>query len=244
MTTISIPTPIPQIDVKPCERLPISVARQQQIIDGINARLRVNPRQGFLFSGRPGTGKTFLLKALQKAVFESYQPSRAWTRITTPKLFTLAEWQTDRIRRVRDEPAPLADISAERIRELARSNEQKSEAYGLNYIHAFYTYHIFVDEFDSQPTNSDFAQSGLQSWVNAIYENSPRLVPGNEQDFVQLVVAMNKSWPEFEAAYGLHVARRIAEMCVRIDFDRDAGFIAPQPEKQDLMPDALDALFS
>jgi hypothetical protein len=39
------------------------------------------------------------------------------------------------------------------------------------------------------------------------------------RDFVQLVVAMNKSWSELENAF-IHVARRIAEMCVPIDFDK------------------------
>lgn len=235
----------PQLTITPCPRLPISVERQQQIIDGINAKLRGNPRQGFLFAGRPGTGKTYIMKALQQAVLASYAQSAAWQRLITPKLFTLAEWQADRVRQVRGESAPFADaVSTERIREIARDNEQWSEAYKLNYVYPFVTFHLFVDEFDTQPTVSDFAQSGLQSLVNAIYENAPRLVPGNDQSFCQLIVGMNKSWPEFEAAYGVHVARRIAEMCIRVDFDREHGFTSPKPENPNLMPDAMDALFA
>ena len=48
---------------------------------------------------------------------------------------------------------------------------------------------------------------------------------------------MNKSWIEFETAYGLHIARRIAEMCVRIDFDKTA-ITEPLPDRN--MPGAID----
>jgi hypothetical protein len=236
---------IPQIAVTPAAHLPISVERQQQIINGINAKLRANPRQGFCFMGRPGVGKTYIMRALQQAAIAAHTPGPMNRRIVTPRMFTLAEWQVARVRQVRGESAPLADgISTERIRELARYNEQTSEAYKMTGVYPFVTYHLFVDEFDSQPTSSEYAQSGLQSLVNSLYENAPRLVPGNDQDFCQLVVAMNKSWAEFEAAYGTHVARRIAEMCVRVDFDREAVFTSPQPESRALMPDAIDALFS
>jgi hypothetical protein len=60
---------------------------------------------------------------------------------------------------------------------------------------------------------------------------------GNEADFVPLVVATNKTWPGFESAYGVHVARRIAEVCVRIDFDRA---VIADPEPDENMPDAID----
>jgi hypothetical protein len=164
------------------------------------------------------------------------------------RIFTLAEWQTARVRQVRDENGPLAEaVSPERIHEIAAQNRSMSRSFGLEHVDAFNSLHLFIDEFDSQPTVSDFSQSGLQSLVNAIYENAPRQVPGNEQDFCQLVVAMNKTWPEFEGAYGTHVARRIAEMCIRVDFDRETGemFHAPQPANPDLMPmsDGLEALF-
>jgi hypothetical protein len=88
---------------------------------------------------------------------------------------------------------------------------------------------LFIDEFDSMPTASQFTYANLQSLVNACYENSPRCRPGNRYSFLQLVISMNASWSEFEAAYGVHVARRIAEMCVRIDFDEEA-VIVPSPE--------------
>ena len=56
-------------------------------------------------------------------------------------------------------------------------------------------------------------------------------------DFVELVISMNKSWSEFEDAYGIHVARRIAEMCVRIDFDKTT---VTEPLADPNMPDAID----
>jgi hypothetical protein len=101
---------------------------------------------------------------------------------------------------------------------------------------------FFLDEFDSQPTVSEFSASKLQTFVNACYDNAPRSRAGNETDFVQLVVAMNKSWNEFESAYGVHVARRIAEMCVRIDFDKDVVTPPASPRPAMNTPDAIDLL--
>lgn len=233
----------PQIAVTPSPTLPISVDRQQQIIDAINKKLQSKTRQGFCLMGQPGVGKTYLMKAIQNALIAAHKPGPS-RRLITPHIFTLADWQTARVRQVRSDDAPLAEaVSAERVKTLARENERLSEAYGLKQVHPFVTYHVFIDEFDSQPTDSAFAQSGLQSLINALYENAPRVVPGNDQDFCQLVVAMNKTWPEFEAAYGTHVARRIAEMCVRIDFDRNSGVVEPKPENPNLMPDTLEEIF-
>jgi len=148
---------------------------------------------------------------------------------------TLAEWQDANLDRARRTHSDLADnISAKRIREIAASNARMTDQTRLSE-----SLHYFIDEFDSQPTVSEFSSSKLQTFVNACYENAPRNRPGNGADFVQLVVAMNKSWAEFEAAYGIHVARRIAEMCVRIDFDQA---VIRDPEPDPNTPDGVDHL--
>jgi type IV secretory pathway ATPase VirB11/archaellum biosynthesis ATPase len=57
-----------KVQIQPCPNLPISVERQQQIIDGINAKLAINPRQSFIFTGRPGVGKTRTMNEIRNAV--------------------------------------------------------------------------------------------------------------------------------------------------------------------------------
>ena len=246
---MTIQFPIPQIDIHPFSKLPVSIARQQQIIDAINASLKLKPRQGFCFTGRPGTGKTYLMKSIQRAIVKAYAGGAI--RPIVPRIFTLSEWQTARVAKVRGDAAPLVNaVSAERIREIAYWNKSKSQSIPSvqeamsGSVFPFETFHLFIDEFDTQPTVSDFAQSGLQELVNTLYENAPRIVPGNDQDFCQLVVAMNKSRAEFRSAYGDHVFRRIAEMCVVVDFDKDVddpkGIIEPESEKSSLVPDAID----
>lgn len=52
---------------------------------------------------------------------------------------------------------------------------------------------------------------------------------------------MNKSWEEFTSSYGLHVSRRIAEMCIRIDLDR--GVVTeptPMPPPEVMVSDLAD----
>lgn len=121
-------------------------------------------------------------------------------------------------------------FSSKTIRDTAAENE--SRHYG-NFtggrIYPFTTLHYFIDEFDSQPTVSEFSASKLKTFINSCYENAPRYVPGSSQSFVQLLIAMNKSWDEFTSSYGLPVARRIAEMCVRIDVDRAVVISPPAP---------------
>jgi type I site-specific restriction endonuclease len=239
------------LDVTPSAHLPISVARQAQIIDAINKTLTLHPRQGLCLMGSPGTGKTYLMQAIQRSVLKSYEPRLGMVKHYDPQLglvkyddprmtatrptcymTTLAEWQESNLDRSRRVHSPLADdISAKTIRKIAdniRPNKPPDQSL-----------HYFIDEFDSQPTVSQFSSSKLQTFVNACYENAPRNRPGNGADFVQLVVAMNKSWAEFESAYGTHVARRIAEMCVRIDFDK-AVITDPEPDPD--TPDAIDQL--
>jgi hypothetical protein len=225
-----------KLDVTPSAHLRISLARQAQIIEAINAKLASHPRQGFCFMGSPGTGKTYLMKAIQRWVAEYYRLGMTQTRPYIYKLTTLAEWQEANLGRARGETiSPLFDaISAKRIRKVADNNAMWSGG-AIPWLHE--SLHFFIDEFDSQPTVSKFSSSKLQTFVNACYDNAPRTRPGNEADFVQLVVAMNKSWAEFESAYGIHVARRIAEMCVRIDFDK-AEITEPPPDRN--MPDAID----
>lgn len=213
---------IPQISVIPAPFLPVPVERQQKIIDGINAKLRENPRQGFCLMGRPGTGKTYLMRAIQKAVVAAHQPkSKLFESCVSPIICTLAEWQEARVSRVRGESAPLAsEVSPKRIKAIASENEAECGRF-LNPIPVtvpWTTFHLFIDEFDSQPTNSQFAQDGLQSLINTVYQYASRNRAGNEQDFCQLVLATNRTWQEFEATFGQHIARRIAEMCAIVPF--------------------------
>ena len=233
------------IRVTPSPSLPISVGRQRQIIDAINSRLATKPRQGFCFMGAPGTGKTYLMKAILNTVHDRIADlGNLKLTPVVPPICTLASWQENNVNRATHRPTnrALDSISADQINRVSQSNELYSRGLGLEKPYPVQSLHFFIDEFDSQPTVSEFSASKLQTFVNACYENAPRLCPGNDQEFVQLVVAMNKSWAEFEAAYGTHVARRIAEMCVRIDFDRVA-VIEPQPEVRGLVPnDAIDNL--
>jgi energy-coupling factor transporter ATP-binding protein EcfA2 len=222
-----------KLDVTPSPYLPISVDRQAQIIDAINAKLAIQPRQGFCFMGSPGIGKTYLMKAIRRAVENDDTGDRV---AEVFPLTTLAEWQENNVARARGEVtnSPLNGISAKWIRATREENARLRNA-GRPEPH--YTIHYFIDEFDSQPTISAFSSSQLQTLVNACYEHAPRNRPGNEADFVQLVIAMNMSWGEFEKAVGVHVARRIAEMCVRIDFDRTT-ISDPVPDTN--LPDAID----
>jgi hypothetical protein len=229
-----------KLDVVPSAHLPISVARQEQIIDVINTKLANHPRQGLCLIGSPGTGKTHLMKAVQRRAREFHKLGMTPTRPIIYKLATLAEWQDANLDRVRGGDSPLADaISAKTIRQTAGDNAMYNRA---NVPYPYTSLHFFLDEFDSQPTVSEFSASKLQTFVNACYDNAPRSRAGNETDFVQLVVAMNKSWDEFESTYGVHVARRIAEMCVRIDFDKEV--VTPPASRRPAMntPDAIDLL--
>ena len=171
--------------------------------------------------GRPGTGKTFLMRAIQKAVVAAHQPRIKFSEgCISPSIFTLAEWQEARVILSRGGSAPLAEeVSLQRIRRIADKNEAESGRFSPPVpVVPWTTLHLFIDEFDSQPTESQFAQSGLQSLIDAVYRYAPRKREGNEQDFCQLVLATNKTWKEFEAAFGTHTARRIAEMCAMVPF--------------------------
>lgn len=237
------------IHVTPSPSLPVSVERQQQIIDAINSRLAKNPRQGFCFMGAPGTGKTYLMKAIRNSLRERIvgnQTGPLRSELVAPPICTLAAWQENNVNAVNSRPTngALDAISADHISKAAQYNVLYSKGLGLDKPYPLQSFHFFIDEFDSQPTVSAFSASKLQTLVNACYENAPRICPGSDQQFMQLVVAMNKSWAEFEAAYGTHVARRIAEMCVRIDFNR-VLVIEPKPELPGLAPnDAIDDLIA
>jgi hypothetical protein len=250
MSTLNNP---PQIDVTPSAQLPVSTERQRQIIDGINAALRRHPRQGFCFIGRPGVGKTFLMKAIRDAVKARFTSNKHNRFGFISDVITLSEWQSGMVLKVNGGYSRVADrVSVEAIRAVQYTNENewewlRSTSTPDEFAHvkaakfAFNTVHLFFDEFDSQPTLSNFAQSNLQTLTNAIYENAPRLVPGNEQDFVQLVVAMNKSFEQFTESYGTHVARRIGEMCVTVNFNETAPPIkSPVPATPGMMPAATE----
>ena len=164
-----------KLDVTPSAHLPISVARQAQIIEAINAKLEIHPRQGFCLMGSPGTGKTYLMKAIQLWVAEYYRLGLTRTRPTIYRITTLAEWQEANLDLVRGEQSSLADvISAKNIRQVEISNSM----YGFGGSPSR-SLHFLMDEFDSQPTVSDFSSSKLQTFVNACYDNAPRIRPGN-----------------------------------------------------------------
>lgn len=228
------------LDITPSAHLPVSVARQEQIIAAINAALEAEPRQGFCLMGPPGTGKTEMIQAIRRWVMNNRGPYPKYPYPMMSDVITLAEWQEANLEASRGGKltSNMAIISAKYIRDKAESNEQ-----GLRFKNNIQTLHYFIDEFDSQPTVSEFSISKLQTFINACYLYAPRSRQGNMGDFVQLVIAMNKSWTEFEAAYGVHIARRIAEMCVRIDFGR-ADVVQPPPTQavsdEPDEPDQLD----
>lgn len=250
-----------QINVKPTDYLPISVKRQQQIIDAINEKLSENPLRGFCLMGAPGTGKTYLMKAIQGAC-NRVQLVYPKSHQHVSHIYTLAEWQENNRLRVLNKATDkrLDFISTKTIREYAEHNDFGLSGHNLEeyrHLRHFYnptplepsaekaplhTLHLFIDEFDCQPSVTEFSSSNLQTFVNGCYAHAPRINrTGQEREFVQLVVAMNKSWEEFEEAYGVHVARRIAEMCVRIDFDK-SRIDGPIPERTDLQKECDDEL--
>jgi hypothetical protein len=235
------------INVTPSSQLPISVERQQQIIDTINKNLAKKPNQGFCFMGPPGTGKTYLMKEIRKSA-ESDLPPEPFRRFVPP-LCTLALWQEDNVKRATggESFSTSSRISAEEIIRVAANNVTKSHRVPdlKGRVVPFESLHLFIDEFDSQPTASAFSSSKLQTFMNACYENASRSRQGNDQECVQLVIAMNKSWEDFEKTYGVHIARRIAEMCVRIDFSKGTAQ-QPTPELPAVMvrDDGIDELFA
>jgi hypothetical protein len=246
------------IGVEPCAQLVISVARQQQIIDAINAGLTANIVQSFCFTGAPGTSKTYLMDAIRRTVlceqavvnervdqvrkdrrleadrirrelpFGSHPPGPEpiqHYKFTCPRLITLAEWDQANIDRSRGIPTSYTfDLLTAQNIGLMAEKKRKS----INEQEPFETLHIFLDEVDRRTSATVFSSAHFETFLNAVYRNAPRFRLGNDADFVQLIVAMNMSWAEFCRAYGNHVARRIDEMCIRIDFDQEF-VIQPTP---------------
>lgn len=213
------------LDIKPYAGLPVSVARQQTIIDTVNAKLAANPRQSFCFMGKPGTGKTTLMKALQLYADSQKRSGRTTTKPLVSKITTLAEWHERNLETVKGESLDQF-VSAKTIRKVVAENRLWLSA-GMK--EPPNSLHFFLDEVDSQPTTSQFTGANWQSFINSVYDNSARNggKPGNDTDWVQLVIAMNTTWAEFVQMYGQHVSRRIAEMCVVIDFDRESPIQTP-----------------
>lgn len=214
-----------KIEVTPSSKLPVSITRQAQIIDGINHYLDINPRQSFMLIGSPGTGKTFTMNALRKAA-KTQAPGYAFCG----EIVTLAEWhQKNRINILSTEPSEIFE-SSQTIERYALQNADRKKTNDYKCMTSdravnllkLYSLHFFLDEFDSQPSDTDFTRANFQTFLNKIYENTGRQRAGNQADFVQAVFAMNKTMAEFQAAYGQHAYRRIPEMCVVIDFDKAA----------------------
>lgn len=85
----------PQILVVPAAHLPISVERQQQIINTIKAALQRNPMQGFCLTGSPKKGKTYLLKAIRNSIRSGYRTITTVKGIEgciVPDFVTLSNW--------------------------------------------------------------------------------------------------------------------------------------------------------
>jgi Cdc6-like AAA superfamily ATPase len=208
------------LNIKPYEGLPVSVARQQAIIDVVNTKLAANPRQSFCFMGKPGTGKTTIMKAIQEYAANQKRSGRTTTTPLVSEVVTLADWHTRNHAMIMEKLAP-SFISSNKIREIATDNKLWTSAGRAEPPHSL---HFFLDEIDSQPSTTDYTRANWQSFINACYDNSARNGgrTGNATDIVQLVVAMNTTWAEFVNMYGQHVSRRIAEMCVVVDLDRES----------------------
>jgi ATPase subunit of ABC transporter with duplicated ATPase domains len=214
-----------KIEVTPSPKLTISVERQQQILDGINRSLATNPRQSFCFTGKPGSGKTFIMKALRGAT-----KAERTTIAFVGDVITLGEWHTMNHASVMGKGPDTVLESADSIRKLAKANEQIkrsndfdmmscTSANGVR-LRRLHSLHVFLDEIDSQPSTTDFTQGNYQMFINRVYEHTGRKRAGNQSDCVQFVCAMNRTMAEFEQTSSLHVYRRILEMCVIVDFDK------------------------
>jgi hypothetical protein len=224
-----------KIDVTPYAALPIPVDRQQKIVNAINARLAIHPRHSFCFIGSPGVGKTYLMKKLQDAALASRTP---YHKPLVSQIITLSEWHDANLRASREGRTSPGFISSGYIRQVAGENT-RSKAHGSIFSS---TLHYFIDEFDSQPTVSDFTSGNTQNFVNAAYANTYRPCGGHETDVVQLVLSMNKSWAEFVEANGKHVSRRVKEACAIIDFDNGTMNVTPPAPPQTKADKAIDAL--
>lgn len=215
----------PQILVVPAAHLPISVERQQQIINTIKAALQRNPMQGFCLTGSPKKGKTYLLKAIRNSIRSGYRTIttvKGTEGCIVPDFVTLSNWLRARknteIGQAEGEESYIARwISPAKIHELARQNENNSTA--LFETAPLTTLHLFIDECDTQPSDTLYALDQVKSLINEIYENAPRKGDGNQQAFCQLVLTMNKTWDEFKAKYGDDIAHRVDQMCLRLNFD-------------------------
>jgi hypothetical protein len=166
----------------------------------------------------------------------------ARTQADVSEIITLSEWQREQaaqrapgwdgvVRRV------FQPFDEDAMRLTAQYNEMMSRNLKLEYTHPLHTLHLFMDEFDSEPSDTKFARDSMAKFVNTCYRYAERVGIGNDADFLQLIVAMNKSWAEFIETYGKHIARRINEMCVTIDFDSG---VKTDPLRQANAPDAVD----
>jgi hypothetical protein len=175
--------------------------------------------------GKPGTGKTTLMKAIQVYAANQKKSGRTTTTPLASEVVTLADWHTRNHEMIMDK-LPPSFISTNKIREIVTDNKLWLSAGRKEPPHSL---HFFLDEVDSQPSTTDFTRANWQSFINSVYDNSARNggKTGNDTDWVQLVIAMNTTWAEFVQMYGQHVSRRIAEMCVVIDFDRESPVQTP-----------------
>lgn len=222
------------INVTPLSRLPISVQRQQAIIDVINQKLAANSRQSFCFVGKPGVGKTFLMKAIQQYALEQ----KGNTKPVVAKVKTLAQWYDANQRVISGNIARSKDPEFSYVKPDPTSVQRITDMVDANAFYSSYgnpeprnSIHYFIDEID-QELPSDYAKKIWSTFFNVCYDNSARNfgLGGNSTDIVQLVVAMNASLPEFGKRFGLHEYRRLVEMCAVIDFDREAPAIPPPAE--------------
>jgi ABC-type dipeptide/oligopeptide/nickel transport system ATPase component len=238
-----------KLEINPSPKLTISVERQRQIVTGINRALELNPRQSFCLTGQPGSGKTFIMKALRDAV-----TSNASTKAFVGDVITLAEWHSINHANVMGKGPDTVLESAQTIRKLESLNKQAARENDTRRMHAGskgvdllkqYSLHIFLDELDSQPSTTEFTQSNWQAFANRVYEHTGRKRTGNQSDFVQFVCAMNRSMEEFRQNTNTHTYRRVLEMCVIVDFDKATVTapaepvtpVAPLPADQEI--DAL-----
>lgn len=220
------------IDVTPFPKLTISVERQVQIVEGINRALAINPRQSFCLTGQPGSGKTYIMKRLRDAA----QCDKR-TLAFVGDVITLGEWHAkNRAHVMSNEQDGMVFESAENIQHLAKINKQidKSNVFDMQHctsrfgvtLRRMHSYHFYLDEFDCQPSYTDFTQGNFQMFMNRVYEHTGRKRAGNVSDYVQFVCAMNKSMDEFKNTSSLHIYRRVLEMCTVVDFDK-ATITAP-----------------
>lgn len=180
----------------PVERpeMPLSLARQQTIIDGVKA----HANDSFLFWGAAGSGKTHISYALHRQALESWSKQatederpkfnpcpvlRAQVTILLDQLHALKTFNRKRDDEARPDP-PITDAKIKQI----------AEAKGRPI--------LILDEIDKLGNVTEFKTTTILALLERVYESNGRLI-----------CTSNRSPEWMEKAWGKELAEPILRRC-------------------------------